>query len=357
MMDFAHYQATANNFTKELQESEIGEKTTLAFIKNIIPSSPLVNDGESFQVMTFGGTNFFKATITKNGNSLNIAESTHDTLPLLETKEIFFTFLEKHLDTKTRVLAINFGYPIAPVFENGKLDGQLIRGVKEHEFKGLVGEKIGAEFEKYMAEKGQTILVSIANDTICLLLSGKTKLNDDSLAAGIVGTGMNFAISLDATTLVNLEAGAFGKFERTPIGLIVDEQSSQKGVNIFEKELSGGFLFQHFNLLTQQQHLSYPPLTNSEQLSDIAEKDTTEIGDIARDLMKHSASLVACIVTGIANFKEKDMTFVMIGSMFWKGYKYKETVEEMVKKLSPEYSASFIEVENSDLLGAAKLVA
>ena len=50
------------------------------------------------------------------------------------------------------------------------------------------------------------------------------------------------------------------------------------------------------------------------------------------------------------------MTFVMEGSLFWKGYKYKETVEQTVKQLLPEYCIKFIRLENSDILGGAKLL-
>ena len=50
------------------------------------------------------------------------------------------------------------------------------------------------------------------------------------------------------------------------------------------------------------------------------------------------------------------MIFVMEGSVFWKGKNYKKTAEKTIKKLIPEYNVKFIEIENSAILGSAKLI-
>ena len=57
----------------------------------------------------------------------------------------------------------------------------------------------------------------------------------------------------------------------------------------------------------------------------------------------------------MAEFKQHDITCVMEGSLFWKGFGYKETVAETVKKLT-NYSVDIAEIDNSPILGAAKLV-
>lgn len=47
----------------------------------------------------------------------------------------------------------------------------------------------------------------------------------------------------------------------------------------------------------------------------------------------------------------------MQGSLFWRGYMYKENVEKLVEQMCPEYKATYVNVFHSDLYGAAKLVA
>lgn len=351
-MGLTTLQIISQNFTNELISSAKGEKTSLAFIKNTIPSSPIVQDGEMFQVMVIGGTNFINAFLAKKDGNITINKIEEDKLPLLETKEIFFSFIEGYLDPKTTVLALNFAYPLLPVFEMGRLDGTILYTSKEHQFTGLIGKKICATFQEYIAEKrNQKITVSAANDTICLLSSGLTQHTAQGLAAGIIGSGINFAIFLDDTTLINLEAGAFNKFPRSKAGIAIDNASTQKGINIFEKEIGGKFLGQYYNLLAEENGLSLK-ITSAEELDTRARSDDK----IAQQVLEHSAQLVASVVAGIMEFKQSDMTFVMQGSVFWKGYQYKEIVAKTVKQLT-SYSVDFIRVEHADILGAAKLVA
>src|SRR5260221_6117686 len=351
-MDAKILQEITNNFTQELTLSLSGHTTSLAFIKNILPDPPLVQDGETFQVMVIGGTNFRSALITKSAQGLEIHDATSDKTPLLETKSIFFSFLEDHLSPDVNILTLNFGFPLKPVFENGKLDNILSAAVKEHHFEGLVGKLIGKEFENYLLEKNRKILVSEANDTICLLAAGLTEQKPVGLAAGIVGTGMNFAFFLDNTTAVNLEAGAFDKFPRSEEGIEIDNESTQKGANIFEKELSGGFLYKHFNLLAEKQGRS-ERVEDTEELNMLAEHGNI----LAQSIFNRSAQLVGAMVAGITNFKKEPMTFVMQGSLFWKAYDYKTTVEETVTSLAPQYPVVYIGIADSDILGAAKIVA
>ena len=56
-------------------------------------------------------------------------------------------------------------------------------------------------------------------------------------------------------------------------------------------------------------------------------------------------------------FSNRDLVFIMQGSLYWKGYNYKESVEKKVIELCPKYRASYENVLHSDLFGAAKLVA
>lgn len=357
-MDLSALQETTSNFVSELERSAKGEKTSLAFIKNTIPSSPLVKEGETFQVMVIGGTVYVSALMKKTADSVEIISIKETTLPFFYTKDIFLDFVEKNL-SDVSLLTINFGYPIKPLFHEGKLEGILLFGSKESTFTSLLNENVAEEIEKYILQKqNRNIKVTLANDTICLLLSGLIEQQDEYLAAGIIGTGINFACFLDNVTPVNLEAGGFDKFPQSPTGKEIDDASNMQKYHIFEKEISGGYLYKHFNLILEEKKINYPPLIETAQLSDISENEKNEeIRLLAQNLLLQSAQFTACAIAGITNFKQHDMTFVMQGSVFWKGYKYKETVEKILKELAPQYKVKFLKVEHADLLGAAKLVA
>ena len=69
-------------------------------------------------------------------------------------------------------------------------------------------------------------------------------------------------------------------------------------------------------------------------LSLLAENDHNTNGLLAREVIEKSADLVATHIAGIAEYKQSDTVFVLEGSLFWKGYHYKERVEEVVRKLT-----------------------
>jgi len=224
-------------------------------------------------------------------------------------------------------------------------------GTKEHAFLGLIGRQVGVSIEKFIYEKfRREIIVSLANDTICLTLSGLTKFSAKTVCGGIVGTGMNFAFFLDEKRLVNLEAACFDKFNQTETGKKIDKQSVQRGNSLFEKEVSGASLYQHYNLLTGGK------LTSTHELDMVARGEKPGEKTVARDLMKRSAQLIACQAAGIVNFKKQPMNFVMEGSLFWVGWNYKKTVAETIKLLAPDYPVKFVAIPDCGIVGAAKLL-
>ena len=356
-MDLSVLQTITSNFIHELTLSEKGEKTSLAYIRNEIPSTSLVQDGEIFQVMIIGGTNYQSAILKKTPDGLDIIKKEPSKQPpIFKTNEDLFILIKNNFEEDTKLLAINFAFPLQPIFAHGKLEGTVLYASKEHIFEGLLGKNLCTEIENYIEKNlGRQIKVSAANDTICLLLSGKTQISHSNLGAGIVGTGLNFSFFENPTTLINTESGNFNKFPITPTLQKLDEKSNVKERYLFEKAISGAYLYKHFNILAPQKNIN-KIVTSTEELDDLAREENAE-GTLAKEILQNSAQLVACAIAGILNFKQTDMTFVMQGSVFWKGYQYKEIVAETVKKLSPNYSAEFIKVENADILGAAKLVA
>lgn len=343
------------NFLKELQNAERGQKTSLPYIIHTIPSSPLIKDGEIFQVLVIGGSVFKSALVKLQNGKIRILKNGQKNQPQFKTKEDLFEFIEKSTDKNVRVLALNFAYPMKPIFAKGKLDGILVSGSKANTFNGLVGKKVAAGLEKYLdLRRGIELRVSTANDTICLLLSGLTKYSSGQIAAGVLGTGLNFAIFKNKNTLVNLESANFDKFELSKETKLIDRESEHIGRGLFEKETAGAYLYKHFNLKVKNKKIKYKSIKSTKQLKEIADENIPEVSQIAKDILERSAALVACQIAGICKFIEKDLTFIMEGSLFWQTQK--PDIEKYLKKLSPKYKIKFAKIKNSEILGAAKLV-
>jgi hexokinase len=356
-MDIHTLTTIKNNFVRELQQAQKGKKTSLPFIVHELSATPLAKEGEVFQVIKIGGSILQKSNVFSKNNDIVIKTLEEEHLPVLTSKDVFLSIIDKHISPKTTILAINFAYPLNPVFKRGKLDGILVMGTKEHTFQGLVGEPVGETIERYIKSKySRDIKVSIANDTICLTLAGLIKHPAGSIAGGIVGTGMNFAVFLDDTHLVNLEAANFDKFPQSSEGKQIDAQSNKRGMALYEKEISGGYLFHHFNIRIAKDQIKHPALTSTHQMDRIARGNIYKATEIARDIFEHSAALIACQVAGITEFKKRDMTFVMEGSLFWVGWHYKQIVEKYVKMLVPDHTVTFEEIKDCGIVGAAKLV-
>src|SRR3989338_1539100 len=233
---------TSIAFSQMLSDS-LTEKTALPFIKHTLAPTPIVKPGEEFQTLTIGGSicqsdrmridptsPSLELGIRGAGRKIHSLDRKVQEQPAFNTEEEFLSYFESLLDPNVRVVALNFAYPLNPVARNGLLDGILVSGSKENTFTGLVGKPVGETIEQYVKQKlDHVIRVSVANDTICLLLSGLTKYRGDELAAGIVGTGLNFAIFLDEHTAVNLEAANFNQFDPSPVGKIIEKKSTAPG--------------------------------------------------------------------------------------------------------------------------------
>lgn len=344
------------NFLSELLLAEQKKKTSLPFIKHRTPSSPLVSDGETFQVMTIGGTIFRKALVKNINGTLKIVQRETKNQPPLLNKEDLLLYVEKELQPTTRVLALNFAYAMTPVFERGRLDGVLLHGSKENALGDMVGKKVGEEIEKYIVKKHKRdIVVSVANDAVCLLLSGLTRFPWETLAGGIVGTGVNFAIFMEEKEIVNLESANFDKFPQSLEGKLIDKYSSYPGNAIFEKETAGAYLYRHFNIVREAMGSLREPLHSTQELDQIAQLPHEESA-LARRLIQYSALLVATQIAGVLKFKKKDLTFVVEGSLFWFADMYRTHIKKYLKTTLPEYKAEFVRIPDSTMLGAAKLV-
>lgn len=356
-MNIADLTSISHSFSQTLTLASQGEKTSLPFIRHTLSTQKIVPDGQVFQTLVIGGSFYQKALMKQENGRIQIIKHSHGPQPAFLHKDTLMSFIANHIDKNIKVLALNFAYPLEPVVRNGMVDGRLQSGSKENTFEGLLGNVVGESVEHYFQDNHQReIKVSSANDTICLLLSGLVDHRWDELAAGIVGTGLNFALFLDYNTVVNLESAEFTGFKQSEAGKAVDAASASPGRALIEKEVSGAYLYKYFNYMVEQKGISCKPIASTKELDDLTKSADAKTAAMAQSVIEHSASLVAAQIAGILQFQKRDLTFIMQGSLFWKGRNYQELVTKQVQQLAPEYAATFKQVENSDLLGAAKLV-
>lgn len=356
-MDFVTLEEISDNFLEELKLASSGHRTSLPFIANPIPSKFSLKTGEIFEVMVIGGSTFKKALIRKTASSFKILKMNEKRIELLSTKRKFLKLMSDNLYDDVDSVGINFAFGLKPIFRKNRLDGTLVITAKGHRFNGFMGKLVGKGVEDHVfKELGREIKVTVANDTICLLLSGIGKFEKRTLAAGVVGTGMNFAFFTDNKRAINVESGRFDKFNQTETGKKLDMISGKKNEYVFEQEVSGAYLYKHFNQAVKEESLKYAPVDNTLQLSGIASGKLGRVSEIAKRILERSAQFIACQIAGIVKFEDRDLTFVMEGSLFWNGYRYKETVEKTVVKLVSKYKVHFVRIKNSDIIGAAKLV-
>ena len=350
-------QEVYQNFLRDVEKSAKGEKTSLRWIINQLPQTKSVPDGGMLQTMVVGGTVCKSALVKNTGGNPEIITENDIPKPPFPTGESFLQFIAENISQDVDTVVINAADTIQPVVENGVMDGIFLVSTKENKMEGLLGKKLGEEISKYYFEKyGRSIHVHIVNDTICLMLSGLTEFQWDNLAAGILGTGLNLAIFLDEKTAVNLEAGGYTDIIQSEPGKEIDRESAEKGEYLIEKETAGGYLYRHFNYWIRKKGLDIPEITDSSDLDLLAQSTDQEVARLAEEILQYSATLFGCQIAGILQFLGKDTTFIMNGSLFWKGYHYKEIVEEVVASFVPKLHAHFAKVDQADIVGAAKVV-
>ena len=207
------------------------------------------------------------------------------------------SFLKTHLNETSRAIGLNFAFTLIPsVGSQGQLEGVMVNGETEgHASVELQKESVGAIIESYLkGSHNRSINVSIGNDIIRLIASGTEKDTDRAaMVAGIVGTGYNMAFYLDDNTIINLQASDFTGFKPTSTGKFVDMHSSNRGEQLYNKEVAAGELFKHYDALIKLQSLKAATLHLTAELTLVATKNGQGDREATVALFRHSASLVA----------------------------------------------------------------
>lgn len=350
-MDLQQLEQITKAVTTELQQANRGEASSFPYLRYELPPSNLVKPGDIFQAIIIGGSMFKTALLRRDPEGVTVLTRSEEAQPPFSDAKTFFDYLRPKIVPHIPLISLNFAYPLSPQIREGRLDGILVSGMKEHKFEGMVGNPIGEMIEQaFPAHK-----VIVANDTVCTLLAGLSVYEADIIACGIVGTGLNFAFFESDHEAINLEAANFTGFPKSEDLPVIDEASARPGTALFEKETAGAYLYQHFNYKLKKHGLTHPPLTSTLELKQTIYSSDPQVAHIARSIMLRSAKLVACQIAGITRFKGRDMYFVMEGSLFWEGDIYRPTVEETLRLLLPSNSPSLVHIADSSIMGAAQL--
>lgn len=355
------YRQIKQNFLDELVNASHGKPSCISFLKHHLPKKPLLTQG-IVQGIVIGGTNFIVATeeIKTNG-SKTIIEQKSGILPIFDTRQTFIDFISEQIDGRAEAVGINFGFPLsATTGSQNEIDGKLIRITKEHTFKGLLGEPLGALVKSLFQEKfKRTTKVSLANDTVCLALSG----DGSEAGALITGTGFNMGLTLreaDQKIIVNLESGNFNKFPLSPILQKIDSESELPGGQLLEKTVSGKYLALYFNEKIKELHLPIDPISSSQELSELSQTNHTDVaGDLARAIIERSAFLVASTIAGSYEFMGEPKSYTLIGegSLLWNGWHYQENIQKQLDNLGiPSGTITIKHIKDSSLNGAFGLI-
>lgn len=346
----------------ELQSKHPPTSSSLSYTPHhIVKAKPMV-DGQLFQVIVVGGTYYKCALFEYRNGQAHIKDAEDGKLQTLATDGAFLTFIESLLHPSIDRLVVNFAFPLKPITDDSThiLDGILLAESKEHKLVGLIGKAIGKQIKEHVfASRGQEIQVSVANDTICLLLSGLTDTTTpQSIAAGIVGTGVNFAYFETDECAVNTEAGNFSAFAQPHEMKLVDRMSSNPGAALYEKTVAGAYLYKLYNERIKELDNMHESdlIKDTQELDDLARSADQLKAPIAQEILTRSAQLTACMMAALMLHKKRSLTFVMEGSVFWKAWNYEDMVNATVHKLAPDYTMHAIRVSESNVLGAAQLL-
>ena len=279
----------AEIFADEISRSLNGQSSSLPLILNPIPSrKPSPGFGVAIAA---GGTNGYASSfhISKAG-VISFKNRQSFVVPPDTNQEKFMKLLaENGLAVangrkESFPIGIGLAYALKPFLWDGHLGGKLLYVTKERQFHDLVGKNIGREFHNYLLKHyGLDCPVSVANDSICLLLGG-----NGAALAGVVGTGLNFAYwektkhiaphklsqtdtTYDQETIaVNLESANFNKIKPSILLEDIDKTTDNPGNYLAEKEAAGAYLYKLFNAgLKRLDISSLSPLTSTDQLNDI----------------------------------------------------------------------------------------
>ena len=238
-----------------------GDKTALPMIPTYLKMDGAVPKGTGAIVIDAGGTNFRSALASFTPQGFQAEELSKCSMPGIAksaTWEEFIAFVADRIMPLTdRADCIGFCFSYSADI-TPEIDGRVIRIDKEVVIEGAAGKLVGASLLEELERRGAgKKKIVILNDTAAVLLGGSATL-DLSAYGGFIGqvsgTGTNTCCLLpasritklgrtdEAKMIVNLESGLYDGLPRGDFDLILDRESNNPGLKLFEKMTAGVYL-------------------------------------------------------------------------------------------------------------------
>jgi len=379
----------ANSLQAKIEEGLKKDGMEISDIPTHITPKKDISDGKVL-TLDWGGTNFRAAIVEFKDGKPSVIESKKKSLSAKETagfkrddlySEMASLICElESLDESVTQIGYCFSYPAASRL-NG--DAILLRWTKGIEIPDLIEEPVGETLMRYLNNykniRTTFDSIKVINDTVACLFAGLSETGYDSYMGLIVGTGTNMASLMQLDKIeklnskkegvipVNLESGNFRPPHLTVVDGLVDAMSNNKGSQLFEKAISGGYMGEVFKTVFLDRKVKYD--FDGADLANLINNPAGKPEDqanVAQWIYDRSAKLVAASLAGLTqvlvsqNASIKKICLAADGSVFWgkdknnKTY-YKNLVAKELEILLPEgVSITIIdEMQDPNLVGSA----
>ncbi|KAL5203504.1 hypothetical protein ABZP36_014456 [Zizania latifolia] len=245
-------------------------KMLITYVDNL----PTGNEQGLFYALDLGGTNFRVLRVQLGGKEKRVVRQQYNEVSIpphlmvgtsMELFDFIAAALSKFVETegddfhlpvgRQRELGFTFSFPVN---QTSISSGTLIKWTKGFSINGAIGEDVVSELSKAMERQGLDMKVTaLVNDTVGTLAGGRY-VDNDVVAAIILGTGTNAAYVEHANAIakwtgllpksgnmvINTEWGSF-KSDKLPLSEFdkaMDFESLNPGEQIYEKMISGMYL-------------------------------------------------------------------------------------------------------------------
>lgn len=415
-------EAFESQIQKGLKKSTHDEAEIKCFV-TYVQSLPTGNETGKFLALDLGGTNFRVLVIHLKGYSEYKMDSKIYAIPqnlmvgsgtqlFDHIADCLANFMKEHkLEHEVLPLGFTFSFPCQQV---GLTKGVLIKWTKGFNCEGVVNADVVQLLEEALAKRNDVKIkiCAILNDTTGTLMSCAWKYLNCKIGA-ILGTGSNACYvekvrnaelfdgaSKGDNVIINCEWGAFGDkgsldFVRTDYDRIVDENSINKGNQLFEKMISGmymgeivrlvlvkftkaGLLFQgkSSNLLETKDKFftkyvseiesdSPGDFTNMREvlqemdLEHATDEDCVNVRYICECVSSRAAYIVSAALSSlIIRMDDPDITVGIDGSLYRFHPKFHDLMTAKIKELVPsKYRYKLVLSEDGSGRGAALIAA
>ena len=378
-----------NSFMAEMQKGVEKKESSLPMIPTYVSCDWKLPLEKYAVAIDAGGTNFRTALLkfTEDGASL---EQFHS-YPMPGTRgkvtwQEFIGFAAGCIRPLMRFtdrigICISFPTEVTP-----DCDGIICRFTKEVNIEGFEGRRVCEDLLDALDMDGAQAMV--LNDTTAVLLSGLVNRADPEGLIGLInGTGTNACCILpcshlgmgEGNMIVDIESGSFMPPWRSETDLYLDAHTNSPGVYPEEKLVSGAYLGEICRLaLLQAAKEGLFSAVCAEKLSALEEFSTAEADGfgageesgifsapddiltarmIIQAVFKRAAKHIACILSAVIRYTEIEEGHSVVvsadGSVFRKSRLFRPALEEYVSVLAAGWPVTYMEMENSTIIGTA----